>query len=116
MTNTFFGRGDTPVADLIAGVERGVYLQGAESGMEDPMGWGIQVTAHYGEEIVNGRLTGKLFAPVGITGYVPDVLKSINAIGSDFELTGGATCGKGHKEFVPVSSGGPHLRTKARLG
>ena len=41
--------------------------------VEDPMGWGIQVTAHYGEEIVNGQLTGKLYAPVGMTGYVPDL-------------------------------------------
>ncbi len=83
--------------------------------MEDPMGWGIQITAHYGEEIVNGERTGRLFAPVGITGYVPDVLRSISAIGSDFELWAG-TCGKGHKEMVPVSTGGPHLRMKARLG
>jgi TldD protein len=73
------------------------------------------VTAHYGEEIVNGALTGKLFAPVGITGYVPDLLQSISAIGNDFELSPG-TCGKGHKEYVPVASGGPHLRMKARLG
>jgi predicted Zn-dependent protease len=47
----------------------------------------MQVTAHYGEEIVHGQLTGRLFAPVGITGYVPDLLQSISAIGSDCELT-----------------------------
>ena len=56
MTNTFFGRGDTDPEEMIAGVERGIYLRMAESGMEDPMGWGIQVTAHYGEEIVNGAV------------------------------------------------------------
>ncbi len=114
MSNTFFGVGETPPADMIAGVERGVYVRSAESGMEDPMGWGIQVTAHYGEEIRDGQLTGKLFAPVGVTGYVPDVLQSISAIGNDFELSAGF-CGKGHKELVPVSTGGPHLRMKARL-
>lgn len=115
MTNTFFSSGPVAPADMIANLERGVYLRSAESGMEDPMGWGIQITAHYGEEIVNGERTGRLFAPVGITGYVPDVLRSISAIGSDFELWAG-TCGKGHKEMVPVSTGGPHLRMKARLG
>jgi len=115
MSNTFFGAGDTPPADLIAGVERGIYLREAESGMEDPMGWGIQVTAHYGEEIANGQLTGRIFAPVGISGYVPDLLQSINGIGSDFTLWPGM-CGKGHKEMVTVSCGGPHLRMKARLG
>lgn len=115
MSNTFFGRGTVPVAELIAGVERGVYLRRLESGMEDPMGWGIQVTAHYGEEIVDGRLTGRLFAPVGVTGYVPELLKSISAVGDDFALEAGI-CGKGHKEMVVTTIGGPHLRMKARLG
>ena len=56
-----------------------------------------------------------LFSPVGITGYVPDILASVSAVGNDFALDGG-NCGKGWKEWVPVSSGGPHLRLKARLG
>ena len=115
MSNTFFGRGDTPVATLIESVERGMYLVSMSSGMEDPKGWGMQVTSHYGEEILNGKLTGRLFSPVGITGYVPDILQSVSAVGDDFALTGG-NCGKGHKEWAPVSSGGPHLRLKARLG
>ena len=115
MSNTFFSPGNTDPAALIAGVEHGIYLRQAESGMEDPAGWGIQVTAHYGEEIAGSKLTGRLFAPVGITGYVPDLLESISAVGSDFELSAGI-CGKGHKEMIPVASGGPHLRMKARLG
>jgi TldD protein len=96
-------------------VDRGVYLNKTSSGMEDPKGWGMQVTSHYAEEIAHGRLTGRRFNQVGITGYVPEILQSIDAVGDDFVLTGG-TCGKGHKEWVPVSSGGPHLRLKARLG
>ena len=115
MSNTFFARGETPVQKMIEGIDRGVYLNKTSSGMEDPKGWGMQVTSHYGEEIVHGRLTGRRFTQVGITGYVPEILQSIDAVGDDFILTGG-TCGKGHKEWVPVSSGGPHLRLKARLG
>ena len=115
MSNTFFGSGAVAPQEMLAGLERGIYLRQAESGMEDPMGWGIQVTAHYGEEYVNGAPTGKLFAPVGISGYVPDLLQSISVVGSDMHLDPG-TCGKGHKEMVPVASGGPHLRMKARLG
>jgi len=115
MSNTFFARGHTPVQSMIESVERGVYLKKTSSGMEDPKGWGMQVTSHYGEEIRNGELTGQIFAPVGITGYVPDILQSIDAVGDDFALSGG-TCGKGHKEWAPVSSGGPHLKLKARLG
>ncbi|HEV8194507.1 MAG TPA: TldD/PmbA family protein [Ktedonobacterales bacterium] len=128
MSNTFFasqpvdpdaagpGSGNSvALSPLIADVDHGIYLRQAESGMEDPAGWGIQVTAHYGEEIRNGKLTGRIFAPVGITGYVPDLLMSISAVGGDFELSAGI-CGKGHKEMVPVSSGGPHMRMRARLG
>lgn len=115
MSNTFFARGSTPVEELLAGVDHGVYLNKTSSGMEDPKGWGMQVTSQYGEEILHGKLTGRLFAPIGITGYVPDILQSVSAVGNDFAMTGG-TCGKGHKEWVPVSSGGPHLLLKARLG
>jgi TldD protein len=57
----------------------------------------------------------RIFSPLGVTGYVPDLLQNISMIGNDFELDGG-TCGKGYKENVPVSSGGPHIRTRVRLG
>jgi TldD protein len=115
MSNTFFAPGETPVPEMIESVKHGVYLKQTQSGMEDPKGWVMQVTSHYGEEIRNGQVTGRLFAPVGITGYVPDILQSVSAVGDDFALSGG-TCGKGHKEWAPVSSGGPHLKLKARLG
>ncbi len=56
-----------------------------------------------------------MYAPVGLTGYVPDVLESISAVSNDFDLSGGY-CGKGTKEIVPVTDGGPHLLMKVRLG
>jgi TldD protein len=115
MSNTFFGSGATPLTELFAQVEDGIYLEKASSGMEDPQGWGIQVTCHYGHEIKHGRVTRRLFAPIAITGYVPDVLHTVSAVGDDFALDAGG-CGKGHKEMVPVTSGGPHLMMKARLG
>jgi TldD protein len=115
MTNTFFGSGTTPVKDLIGQVEEGIYIPKFSSGMEDPKGWGIQVTGHYGFEIKGGKVTERMYSPVGITGYVPEVLSSITAVGDDFELACGY-CGKGSKETVPVTSGGPHLLMKARLG
>lgn len=115
MSNTFFERGATPVEDLFLQVEDGVYLERWNSGMEDPKGWGIQVTCLYGREIKGGKFSGRIFAPIVLTGYVPDVLHSITAVGDEWELSGG-TCGKGHKEYVPTASGGPHLLLRARLG
>jgi len=115
MTNTFFGSGDLSVEELISRVEEGIYIPKVSSGMEDPKGWGIQVSGHYAFEIKGGKVTEKMYAPVGITGYVPDVLGSISGVASDFSLSGGY-CGKGTKETVPVTDGGPHLLMKARLG
>lgn len=115
MSNTFFARGNTDKEEMIKEIKKGIYLCRSESGMEDPKDWGIQVIAHFGYEIRDGRFTGRIYSPVGITGYVPDMLMSISAVGSDFELKG-STCGKGWKENIPVSTGGPHLRLRARLG
>lgn len=115
MSNTYFGPGTSTLEDMIAQVENGIYLDKWSSGMEDPQGWGIQVTCRFGHEIKNGKITDRVFAPVGISGYVPDVLQSITAVSNVMELDGGS-CGKGHKETVPVSSGGPHLLLRARLG
>lgn len=115
MSNTFFSPGNDDPADLIASVDRGIYLIRGLSGMEDPKGWGIQVLVLFGQEIKNGRLTERIFSPLGITGFVPDLLRDISLVGNDFKVDLGI-CGKGYKEYVPVSSGGPHIRTRVRLG
>lgn len=115
MSNTFFGPGNSTLEEMLAQVDHGIYLDRWSSGMEDPQGWGIQVTCLYGHEIKNGRITDRVFAPVSISGYVPDVLQSIKALSKELVLEGG-NCGKGHKETVRVSSGGPHMLLRARLG
>ena len=115
MSNTFFGPGTSTLEEMIAQVDHGIFLDKWSSGMEDPQGWGIQVTCHYGHEIKGGKITERVFAPIGISGYVPDVLQSITAVSNVLMMDGG-TCGKGHKEQVPVASGGPHLLLTARLG
>jgi TldD protein len=115
MSNTFFKSGTSDPHEMIKSIDNGVYLVKGLSGMEDPKGWGIQVLVLYGEEIRHGELTGRIFSPLGITGFVPDLLKNISMVGNDFRVDLGL-CGKGYKEYIPVSSGGPHIRTRVRLG
>lgn len=115
MSNTFFGPGTTSLEDMLAQVDQGVYLDRWMNGMEDPMGWGIQITCLFGQEIRNGRLTERVFAPVSISGYVPEVLGTISAATPEVQMDQGV-CGKGHKEYVVNSSGGPHLLLRANLG
>lgn len=115
MSNTFFEPGTSTRDALIAGVERGVYLSQFESGMEDPKSWGLQLTIHHGEEIRDGQLTGRLYRTMAMTGYVPDVLSSIDGASSELAFSPGM-CGKGWKEWATNGTGGPHLRFRARLG
>ena len=116
MTNTFFAAGGDKLEDMIASVKRGYLIEKAQSGMEDPKDWGIQCMFTHAKEIVDGKVTDNWVAPVIMTGYVPDMLKSITMVSDSMELRGSGACGKGYKELVKVSSGGPYIKTKARLG
>ena len=116
MTNTVFESGDSTLEEMIASVSYGYLLCGMQSGMEDPKHWGIQCILDRGYEIRGGKLTGKVVSPIVMTGYVPELLGSISMLSRDHELFGSGGCGKGHKEWVKVSDGGPYMKAKARLG
>lgn len=113
MSNTFFGPGTATVEELIAGVARGYFITHGSNGMEDPKGWGIQLEATMAEEIVAGRLTGRVFSPVVITGSVPRLLQSVDGVGREVAEASLGQCGKGYKEWVKVTDGGPALRLRA---
>lgn len=115
MTNTFFGPGEDTLEDMIASIDHGFLLESFSSGMEDPKNWGIQCVASRGREIKDGKLTGKVFSPIFLTGYVPDLLKSMSMVSKDVVLKGSGYCGKGHKELVKTSTGGPFIKARGRL-
>jgi len=116
MTNTYFEAGCDKLEDMIASIEYGFLLENCMSGMEDPKNWGIQCMVNIAREIKNGRLTGKIYSPVVLTGYVPDLLKSISMVSDEVKLFGSGFCGKGYKEFVKNSNGGPYIKARIRLG
>ena len=116
MTNTVFDSGTDTLEEMIASIRHGYLLAGMDSGMEDPKHWGIQCIINRGYEIVDGKLTGKVVSPVIMTGYVPDVLKSVSMASTDRRIDGNGFCGKGYKEWVKVADGGPYLKMRARLG
>lgn len=116
MTNTYFEAGEHSMEEMISSIKYGFLLQQPSSGMEDPKNWGIQCMVSIAREIKDGRLTGKVFSPIVLTGYVPDLLKSVSMMGGDMKLAGGGFCGKGYKEWVKVSDGGPCMKARIRLG
>ena len=116
MTNTYFESGDATKEEMIASIKYGFLLEEPTSGMEDPKNWGIQCMVNVAREIRDGKLTGKVFSPIVLTGYVPDLLKSVSMMGGKVELAGGGYCGKGYKEWVKVSDGGAYMKARIRLG
>lgn len=116
MTNTYFRGGNASIEEMIASISYGFLLENPSSGMEDPKNWGIQCMVSIAREIKDGKLTGKIYSPIVLTGYVPDLLKSVTMMSRDIELSGSGYCGKGYKEWVKVSDGGPYMKAKIRLG
>jgi TldD protein len=116
MTNTFFAPGKDKLEDMIASIKHGYLIDGMMSGMEDPKNWGIQCVASMGKEIKDGKFTGEIVSPVIMVGYVPDLLNSISMVSEELEVFGAGACGKGYKEYVKVSDGGPYIKTRVRLG
>ena len=115
MTNTYFEGGHNTLDEMISSINYGFLIEEAVGGMEDPKNWGIQCVANSARKIVNGKLTDEFYSPVIMTGYVPDVLKSVSMVSKDVEFVSGM-CGKGHKEWVEVSDGGPYIKVKLQLG
>ena len=115
MTNTFIEKGSDKLEDMIASIKHGYMLFETNNGMEDPKNWAIQCVCEYGIEIIDGKLTDNYVSPVVMSGYVPDLLKSISMISDDFRIIGSGSCGKGYKEWVRVSDGGPALKARVKL-
>lgn len=115
MTNTYFMPGSDTLEAMIASVAEGFFVDRATNGMEDPKSWGIQLEALVARRIHKGQLTGEYFSPVIVTGYVPEILQSISMVSRDLHINGLGMCGKGYKEWVKVTDGGPYLKLRARL-
>ena len=109
MSNTYFDKGSKSPRSMLKDIKDGMYLHNSSGGMEDPKGWGVQIQGIVAERIIDGKRTGELFYEVGMTGFLPDLLGNIKAVGKDLSVPGTGFCGKGHKEWVKVAEGGPSL-------
>jgi TldD protein len=107
MTNTWIGRGKTPVSQLFDGIREGVYARNWLGGMTN----GEMFTFSAGEAwmIRNGELAEPV-RDVTLSGNVFTTLADIEAIGDDFFWDESGGCGKGGQNGLPVGCGGPSLR------
>ena len=109
MSNTYFQAGGKSFEELISQVEDGIFIKDAGGGMEDPKSWGVQIQGCFGQRIKQGKLIEEFYDGFSFTGFLPTIIGNIKGVSKDFEIEGGGMCGKGHKEWVRVSEGGPHL-------
>ena len=109
MTNTWIERGETPVADLFADIDEGVYARNWLGGQTN----GELFTFTAGEAWMIRQ--GKIAEPVQdvtLSGNVFSTLANIEAIGDDFYWDESGGCGKGGQSGLAVGCGGPSLRIK----
>ncbi|EXG79296.1 TldD/PmbA family protein [Cryptosporangium arvum] len=100
---------DVSTADLISGVERGIYVVGDKSWSIDMQRYNFQFTGQRFFEIRNGRLAGQL-RDVAYQSNTLDFWGSMEAVGgpSTWVLGGAFNCGKAQPgQVAPVSHGCP---------
>ena len=108
MSNTFMARGTVPLAQMIRGIDRGIYLMDGH--------WGYvfvqkgQFICHAGQaRMIERGEPGEALRDVSISSMTLDTLKKIDAVGDDFEMKMPGTCGK-EGQTAPTDCGGPHVR------
>ena len=109
MTNTWIGRGKTPVADLFNDIPVGVYAKNWQGGMTN--GEMFTFTAGEAWMIRNGEIAEPV-KDVTLSGNVFETLKDIEAIGNDFAWDESGGCGKGGQSGLAVGCGSPSLRIR----
>jgi len=109
MTNTWIGRGNTPVQDMFADIKEGVYARNWLGGMTN--GEMFTFTAGEAWMIRDGELAEPV-RDVTLSGNVFRTLADIAAIGDDFYWDESGGCGKGGQSGLPVGCGGPSLRIR----
>jgi TldD protein len=101
--------GGPSVDELIAGVDRGIYIAGDKSWSIDMQRYNFQFTGQRFYKIENGRLAGQ-FRDVAYQAVTTEFWNSIEAVGGPqtYVLGGAFNCGKGQPgQVAPVSHGSP---------
>jgi len=110
MSNTFLAPGESEFEQLLQGIDRGVYLAQGHWGYVFVEKGHFTCHASVSRLIENGQL-GELLRDVSVSGLTLEVLRDIDAVGSDFQMLMPGTCGKGG-QGAPIDAGGPHLRVR----
>lgn len=110
MRNTCIAPGTTPPEEILAGVREGIFVADIGGGEVDIVAGNFVFHCSEAYRIRDGRIAEPI-RDATLTGNGPEILKSIDAVGSDFGFNVG-TCGK-DGQSVPVADAQPTLRIPA---
>jgi TldD protein len=109
MTNTSLLAGKDNPEDIIRSVKRGIYAKRFSGGQVNIANGDFVFSLSESYLIEDGKLTAPLTG-VNLTGNGPEVLRRVDMLGSDYELSDGMwNCGK-EGQYVPVNVGTPTIR------
>jgi TldD protein len=109
MTNTLLLGGKSDPEEILRSVKRGVYAKRFSGGQVNISNGDFVFSLTEGYLIEDGKLTAPLKG-VNLIGNGPDILRKVDMLGRDFELSDGIwTCGK-DGQSVPVNVGTPTVR------
>jgi TldD protein len=109
MTNTSLLPGQDDPSDIIKSVQRGIYAKRFSGGQVNISNGDFVFSLAESYLIEDGALTAPLKG-VNLIGNGPDVLRRVDRVGADYELSDGIwTCGK-DGQSVPVNVGTPTVR------
>jgi TldD protein len=112
MTNTSLRGGQDNPDDIVRSVKRGVYAKRYSGGQVNITNGDFVFSLLESYLIEDGKLTAPLKG-VNLIGNGPDVLRRVDMLGSDYELSDGVwTCGK-EGQLLPVNVGTPTVRISA---
>lgn len=113
MRNTYIAPGKDNLDDMITGIDDGYFIDGPEGGQADATGE-FMFGASRVRRIKDGKLA-ETVQKVTVSGNAFEVLKSIDAVSTDFRWDlGSGHCGKG--QLAKVDAGGPYLRCDILVG
>ena len=109
MTNTSLMAGPHDPEEIVKSVKRGVYAKRFSGGQVNISNGDFVFSLSESYLIEDGKLTAPLKG-VNLIGNGPDVLRRVDMLGKDYELSDGIwTCGK-DGQSVPVNVGTPTVR------
>jgi len=109
MRTTYMLPGPHPPEEIIKSVDNGIYCESFHNGQVQIGAGDFAFYVRHGYLIEGGKLT-KPVKDVNLIGNGPQVLESIEMVGTDMKVDeGGWTCGK-EGQSVPVSQGMPTVK------